>query len=88
MVKFVSLLESAQDLQAQIQIRLPDQHLLKPAIESRVLFHGPAVVLGSGRTDAAQVSASEGRLEQAAGVGAAALTAYNGVQFVDEQHHA
>ena len=87
-VEFVALLQAPEDLDTGVKAWLPDQHLLKTAIKTRVLFDAAAIVLGSGGTDAAQVTASQGGLENAARIGAGAITGDDGVQFIDEQHHA
>ena len=87
MVQLVALLQAAQNFEAQLQIRLADHHLLEAAVQCRILFHREPVILRRGGTDAAQVSPGQGWLQQAAGIGAAAITANNGVQLIDEQHH-
>ena len=86
-VQLVALLQAAQNFEAQLQIRLPDHHLLEAAVEGRILFHREPVILWRGGTDAAQIATGEGWFQQAAGIGAAAITADNGVQLIDEQHH-
>ena len=87
MVELVALPQAPQDLQAEVEIRFANQHLLKAAVEGRVLFHRSPVLLRRGRTDAAQIPPRQGGFEQAARVGAAALAAHHGVKLVDEQHH-
>ncbi len=87
MVELVALLQAAQNFEAEFQIRLPDHHLLKAAVQCRILFHREPVILRRGGTDAAQVSPGQSWLQQAAGIGAAAIAANNGVQLIDEQHH-
>ena len=86
-VQLVTLLQATQNLQAQGQIRLSNQHLLKATVQGWVLLHGAAVVLGRRGTDTTEITPGEGRLQQAAGIGAAALAPHHGVQFIDKQHH-
>ena len=86
-MQLITLFQATQNLQAQGQIRLSNQHLLKTTIQGWVFLHGAAVILGRRGTDATEITPGEGRLQQAAGIGAAALTPHHRVQFVDKQHH-
>ena len=86
-MELVALLEASQDLEAESQIGLSDQHLLKASVEGGILLNGEPVILRRRGTDAAQITPSQSRFEQAAGIGAAAVTAHHGVEFIDEQHH-
>ena len=88
MVELVALLEAAQDLGALLPARLLDQHLLKTAIQGRILLHRAAVVLRRGGADAAQIAPGQHRFEDAARIGAGAVAAHDRVQFIDEQDHA
>ena len=86
-MKFVALLQSAQDLPTEFEGRLEDRHLLETTIQRRILLHRAAVVLGGRGRDAAQISLGQGRFEQAAGIRTGAIAAHHRVQFIDEQHH-
>ena len=88
MVQLVALTQSTQDLQAELKIRLPDQHLLKASVQRRILFHRAPVFLRRCGADATQIPLRQGRLQQAGGVSAAAIAAHHCVQLIDEQHYA
>ena len=86
-MQLVALPQAAQDLQAELEVRLANQHLLKAPVKGGILFHRPPVFLRRRRTDATQIPPRQGGFEQAARIGAAAVTAHHGVELVDEQHH-
>ena len=87
MVQLIALLHPTKDLDAVIDGRLRDGHLLKTPVQCRVFFNSAPVILGCGGGDAAQIAPRQRRLEQASGIGTAAITVHHRVQFIDEQHH-
>ena len=67
-VRLVALLEAAQDGDGVLDTRLADEDLLEAPLQGRVLLDPLAVLVQGGRTDHAQLTAGEHRLEHVAGV--------------------
>ena len=86
-MQLIALLHTPQDLNAVVDRRLGDLHLLEATVQCRILFNRAAVILWCGGRDATQIPSGQCGLEQAASVGAGAIAVHHGVQFVDEQHH-
>ena len=86
-VELVSLLETAEDRDRVVDVRLADEHRLKPALERRVLLDVLAVLVERGRADAAELAAGEHRLQQVGRVHRALgrAGADDRVQLVDEE---
>ncbi len=89
MVHLVALLEATQDADRVLDGRLFDDDRLKAALQRRVLFDVLAVLVERGRADAAQLAASERRLEHVARVHRPLRGAgtNQGVQLIDEEDH-
>ena len=89
-VRFVLLLQAAQDRDRVLERGLAHVDRLEAAFEGRVLLHVLAVLAQGGGADAPQFTAGEGRLEQVAGarrpLGLARTD--HGVEFVDEEDDA
>ncbi len=86
-VRFVLLLDAAQDLDGVLDRGLADEDLLEAALEGGVLLDPLAVLVERGRADHVQLAAGQHRLEHVAGVHrgvAAGARADDGVQLVDE----
>ncbi len=84
-------LQSAQDLDRLRHRRLDDVDLLETSRQRVVLLENPAVFLVGGRTDAAQLTVRERRLDQVGGVHHAARRragADDRVDLVDEEDRA
>ena len=86
-MQLVALLHAPQNLDAVVDRRLGDLHLLKATVQSWILLHCAAVILWRGCSNTTQIASGQSRLEQAACVGAGAVAVDHGVQFIDEQHH-
>ena len=86
-VELVALPQATQDLNAGVAVGLAHRDLLEAALEGGVLFNAAPVILCGGGADAAQLAPRQGRLEDAGGVGAGALTAHQRVQLIEEEHH-
>ena len=67
-VRFVALLQPTQNGDRVLDTRLTDEHLLKAALESRVLLDVLAELVERGRADHAQLTARQHRLEHVAGI--------------------
>ena len=86
-VRFVALLQSAQDRDRVGDGRLADEDRLEAALERGVLLDVLAVLVERGRADGAQLAAREHRLEQVARADGAfgGARADDRVQLVDEE---
>ncbi|MNI42559.1 hypothetical protein D3C73_968580 [compost metagenome] len=87
-VNFVAFFQATQDRDGVFFARLIHQHFLEASFKRRILLYILAILVERGRTDAMQLTASQGRLEHIARIHRAfAFTgADHGVQFVDEQN--
>ena len=86
-VRFILLVQSAQDGNRVFDARLIDEDRLKAPFECRVLFDVLAILVERRRADHVQFAACQHRLEQIAGVHRAfgLAGADDGVQLVDEE---
>ena len=87
MVRFVLLLQPAQNSDCVLDTRLAHEDHLKPALECRVLLDVLAVLIERRRSDHPQFTARKHRLEHVAGIHrrvASCTRANDRVQFVDE----
>ena len=86
-VRLVALAQAAEDRDRVGDGRLVDLHDGEAALEGRVLLDVLAVLLEGGRADAPKLAAGERRLEEVAGVHAAAavLAGEQEVHLVDEE---
>ncbi len=90
MVDLESLLQSAQDRDRVLDVRLLDEHRLESALERGVLLDVLSVLVERRRADAVQFAAREHRLQHVARVHRALglARADDRVQFVDEEQDA
>lgn len=89
MVGFEVGAQMAEDGQSILLGRLVHQHLLETPFEGGVGFDVTAVLGDGGRPDAAQLAASQGRLQDVGGVQGVAprrAGAHQGVDLVEEEH--
>ena len=87
MVDLVPLLQAPQDRDRVLDGRLAHVDLLEPTLERRILLDMLAVLVERGRTDEAQLTAREHRLDHVAGVDRTFCAARTDdrVQLVDER---
>ena len=87
MVDLVPLLDAAEDRDRVVDRRLADEDRLEPPLECGVLLDVLAELVQGGGADAAQLAASQGRLEQVGRVHRplGLACADDQVQLVDEQ---
>ena len=86
-VHLVALLKPAKDTDGVLRGRLADVDLLEAALQGWVLLDVLAVLVQGGRTDQAQLTAGEQRLDHVAGIHRGVATGAStddGVQLVDE----
>ena len=88
MVDFVALLQSAEDGNGVLDIRLAHINNLETPLERRIFFDVLAILIESGGTDGAQFSASQGGLQHVGSIDCALsrACAHQRVQFIDEKN--
>jgi hypothetical protein len=86
-VDLVALLETAQDRDRVVDVRLADEDRLEAPLERRILLDLLSVLVEGRRADGAQLAAGEHRLQQVGGVDRAlgGTGADDRVQLVDEE---
>ena len=89
-MNFIAFFEAAQNRDGRLDARLLDKNGLEAALQGRVFLDVLAVFVERGRADAAQLAASQRRLEHIRSIGGAFrfAGANEHVQFVNEQNHA
>ncbi len=89
-MRFVAVLESAQDGNGVLDVRFLHNHRLEAALESRVFFDMQPVFIEGGGADAVQFATGQRGLQQVGSVhGSISLAgADDGVQFIDKEDHA
>src|SRR5262245_32250624 len=88
-MRFIARFEPAQYGDRVLDIRLTNEHGLKPPLERRVLLDVFAILVERRGADAAQLTACQRRFEQIGRVAASLgpSRANNGVKLVDEQDY-
>ena len=87
MVRFVTILESVQDLDGFADRRLLDLNRLESAFQGRILLQVLAILLEGGGTDRLQFASREHRLQDRRGINGAfgGTCTHKGVDFIDEE---
>ena len=86
-VQLIALLHPPENLDAVINGRLRDGHLLKTPVQCRVFLNGAPIILRGRGGNTAQITPRQRRLEKAAGICTVAVTVDHRVQFINKQHH-